>query len=82
MGLHCASQSIIRTYSTVSNYRSLDFFDPKFKHLSYSKICVKSNFFCCGLLYQYKFSINDLNLAIFAQIFLNKMSGYEDKKVK
>ena len=54
---------------SVSNYRSFDFFDLKFDHSSYSKICAKHNFFCCGLLYQYKIFKNDLNLIMFAQIF-------------
>ena len=49
----------------VPNYRSFDFFDPKFDHSSYSKIYAKYHFFCCSLLYQYKFSKNDLNLTMF-----------------
>ena len=60
---------------SVSNYRSFELFDLKFDHSSYSKICAKYHFFCCGLLYQYKFFKNDLNLTIFAQFFLNKTSG-------
>ena len=51
---------------SVPNCRSFDFFDPKFDHPSYSKICAKYDLFCCGLLYQYKIFKNDLNLAIFA----------------
>ena len=41
----------------------------KFDHLSYSKFCAKYYFFCCGLLYQYKFFKSDLNLTMFVQIF-------------
>jgi len=47
-------------------FGSFDFFVLKFDHSSYSKICAKYNFFCCGLLYQYKIFKNDLNLTIFA----------------
>ena len=36
----------------VPNYRLFDFFNPKFDHSSYSKICAKHHFFCCGLLYR------------------------------
>ena len=36
---------------SVPNCRSLDFFNPKFDHSSYSKICAKHHFFCYGLLY-------------------------------
>ena len=32
-------------------------------------MCAKYHFFCCGLLYQYKFFENDLILTMFAQIF-------------
>ena len=39
----------------------LTFFDLKFDHSSYSKICAKYHIFCCGLFYQYKFYKNDLN---------------------
>jgi len=74
MGLHCASQSIIRTYSTVSNYRSLDFFDPKFKHLSYSKICVKY-FFLLWLALSIQVLHERLKFGYICTIFLNKMSG-------
>ena len=34
---------------SVSNYRSFDFFNPKFDHSSYSKIYAKYHFFCCEL---------------------------------
>ena len=54
---------------SVLNYRSFDFFYPKFNHSSYSKIYVKHHFFCYGLLYQYKFFKSDLNLTMFVQIF-------------
>ena len=54
---------------SISNCRSFDFFDQKFDHSSYSKICAKYHFFCGGLLYQYKIFKNDLNLTIFAQFF-------------
>ena len=59
----------------VLNYRLFDFFNLKFDHLSYSKICAKYHFFCRGLLYQYKFFKNNLKLTMFVQIILNKMSG-------
>ena len=36
----------------VPNYRLFDFFNPKFDHSSYSKICAKHHFFCWGSLYQ------------------------------
>ena len=55
--------------TSVPNYSSFDFFDLKFAHLSYSKICAKYHFFCCGLLYQYKIFKNDLILVMFAQSF-------------
>ena len=54
---------------SVPNYKSFDFFNPKFDHSSYSKIYAKHHFFCCRLLYQYKFFKSDLNLNMFAQIF-------------
>jgi len=59
----------------VLNYRLFDFFNLKFNHSSYSKICAKYHFFCRGLLYQYKFFKNNLKLTMFVQIVLNKMSG-------
>jgi hypothetical protein len=36
---------------SIPNYSSFDFFNPKFDHSSYLKICVKYHFFCCDLLY-------------------------------
>ena len=45
------------------------FFDLKFDHSSYSKIYAKYHFFCCGLLYQYKFFKDNLNLIMFVQMF-------------
>ena len=61
---------------SVSNYRSFELFDLKFDHSSYSKICAKYHFFCCGLLYQYKFFKNDLNLTIFVQFFCHKFLSF------
>jgi len=54
---------------SIPNYSSFDFFRSKFDYSSYSKICTKYQFFYCGLLHQYKFFNNDLNLTMFAQIF-------------
>ena len=62
------------TTPSVSNCRSFNFFNLKFYHLFYLKNCAKYHFFCYGLLYQYKILKNNLNLIIFARIFLNKTS--------
>jgi hypothetical protein len=35
----------------ISNYKTFDFFDIKFDHSSYSKICAKYQFFYRGLVY-------------------------------
>ena len=68
---------------SVPNYRSFDFFNPKFDNSSYSKIYAKYHFFCCELLYQYKFFKSDLNLTMFAQIFwIRRMIKLDAKKVK
>jgi len=53
--------------SSVSNYMLFDFFDINFDQSFYSKIYAKYYFFCCGLLYQYMFFKNDLNLTMFTQ---------------
>ena len=46
------AMSVVRAVTpSVPNCRSFDFFNPKFDHSSYSKICVKHHFSCCGLLY-------------------------------
>ena len=39
------------TTSSILNYKTFDFFDIKFDHSSYLKICVKYHFFCRDLLY-------------------------------
>ena len=54
------------TTPSVPSYRSFDFFHFKFDYSSYSKICAKYQFFCCGLLHQYKFFNNELNLTMFS----------------
>ena len=62
-GWHASSSSwVVSLLDTpsVPNYRSFDFFNLKFDHSSYSKICTKYQFFCCRLLYQYKIFKNDL----------------------
>ena len=66
----------IKNTPSVLNYMSFDFFNLKFDHSFYSKICVKYHFFCCGLLYQYKYFKNNLNLIMFAQIFWRKLDVY------
>jgi len=53
-------------HSTPS-YESFNIFLSKFD--SYLKIYPEYHFFCYGLLYQYKFFKNNLNLTMFAQIF-------------
>ena len=68
---------------SVPNCSSFDFFNPKFDHSSYSKIYTKHRFFCCGLLYQYKFFKSDLNLTMFAQIFwIKRVVKLKVKKIK
>jgi len=54
---------------TFYSLRVFDFFNLKFDHSSYLKICAKYHFVYCDLLYQYKFFKNDLNLTMFAYIF-------------
>ena len=67
---------------SVSNYSSFDFFNSKFDHSFYSKIYTKHHFFC-GLLYQYKFFKNDLNLTIFMQIFwIRRVVKLNVKRIK
>ena len=56
---------VVHYTPSVPNYRSFDFFHLKFDHSSYSKIYAKYHFFCCGLLHQYKFFNNELNLTMF-----------------
>ena len=43
-----AIQKLRILYYPVSNSKSFDFFDFKFDHSFYSKICTKYHFFCCG----------------------------------
>ena len=59
----------IKNTPSVSNYKSFDFFNLKFDHSSYSKICTKYRFFYHVLFYHYKIFKNDLYLTIFAQNF-------------
>jgi len=59
----------IKKILSVPNYRTFDFFNLKFDYSSYSKIRAKYHFFCCGLVYQYKYFKDNLNLIMFAQIF-------------
>ena len=45
-GLH-----VLGNTQSILNYKTFDFFDIKFDHSSYSKICVKYHFFRRGLIY-------------------------------
>ena len=56
--------------------------NSKFDQLSYLKIYAKY-YFCCGLLYEYKFFKNDLSLTMFAHFFwIRRVVKFGIKKIK
>jgi hypothetical protein len=48
---HGRGAHVLSGTPSIPNYKTFDFFDTKFDHSSYSKICAKYKFFYRGLVY-------------------------------